>query len=90
MRFPLTGVCDRYDAARLPVFNPYGAGGHGNERIIMGNVAVAEERAGIEELDELYKLHASESDPEEDGDEEDGDEEDGEGEEVKPDVMPQG
>jgi hypothetical protein len=53
----------------------------------MGNLAVAEELAGSEELDELYKLNASETDPEdEDGDEDDDDEdEDG----AHPDVMPQ-
>jgi hypothetical protein len=30
----------------------------------MGNVAVAEELAGSDELDELYRLDASESEPE--------------------------
>jgi len=42
----------------------------------MENLALAEELAGSDELDELYKLEASESEPEEE-DEEDG-EEDGE------------
>ena len=55
----------------------------------MGNVAVTEEPAGIEELDALYKLDASESDPEEE-DDEDGEEDGKEDEGVKPDVMPQG
>jgi hypothetical protein len=57
--------------------------------IMMGNAAIAGELAGIDELDELYKLDASESEPEEDedyDDEEDDDEDDDEG--VKPDDMP--
>jgi len=54
----------------------------------MGNAALAEELASAEELDELYKLDASESDPEEDDDEED-DEDDNE-EEEEPEIMPQG
>ena len=58
----------------------------------MGNAAIAEELTGIDELDELYKLDASESEPEdddEDGDE-DGDEDDeaDDDEGVKPDDMP--
>jgi hypothetical protein len=60
----------------------------------MGNVAVAEELAGRDELDELYRLDASESDPEdkpddEDEDEDDEDEDEG-GEGIKPEGMPQG
>jgi hypothetical protein len=51
----------------------------------MGNVALAEELASAEELDELYKLDASESEPE-DEDDEDDDEDEG----IEPDVMPQG
>ena len=35
-----------------------------SERTTMGNVAVAEELAGCDELDELYRLDASESEPE--------------------------
>jgi hypothetical protein len=52
----------------------------------MGNAAVAEVLADTEDLDELYKLSASETEPEddEDDDEEDEDDED----EAKPDVMP--
>jgi hypothetical protein len=52
----------------------------------MGNAAVAEVLADTEDLDELYKLSASETEPEDDEDEddEDGDEDGG----VKPDVMP--
>jgi hypothetical protein len=52
---------------------------------MMGNLAVAEELLGSDELDELYKLNASESDPEDD-DAEDDDAEDDEDEE--PQVMP--
>ena len=35
----------------------------------MGNAAVAEELPGADELDELYRLDASEPEPEDDGDE---------------------
>ena len=34
------------------------------ETIIMGNSALAEELVGTKEIDELHKLDASESDPE--------------------------
>ena len=58
----------------------------------MGNVAVAEELAGSDELDELYRLDASESDPEdepEDDDEQDDeDKDDDEGIGIKPEGMP--
>lgn len=57
----------------------------------MGNVAVAEELAGSDELDELYRLDASESDPEdepEDDDEQDDKDEDDEGIGIKPEGMP--
>jgi hypothetical protein len=60
----------------------------------MGNVAVAEELAGCDELDELYRLDASESDPEdepEDDEQDDEDEdqdEDDEGIGIKPEGMP--
>ena len=41
----------------------------------MGNIAVAEVLAGTEDLDELYKLSASETEPEpEDDEDEDEDE----------------
>ena len=61
----------------------------------MGNVTVAEELPGSDELDELYKLDASESAPEEDDgeDEEDDAEDDGEdggGEEFEPKDIPHG
>ena len=63
----------------------------------MGNAAIAEELTGIDELDELYKLDASESEPEDDDDEddddddeddEDDDEDDDDGGGVEPDDMP--
>ena len=51
----------------------------------MGNSALAEELLSAEELDELYKLDASESDPDDDED----DDEDEDDEEEEPEVMPQ-
>ena len=57
----------------------------------MGNMAVAEELADCDELDELYRLDASESDPEdepEDDDEQDDEDEDDEGGGIKPEGMP--
>jgi hypothetical protein len=52
----------------------------------MGNLAVAEELAGSDELEELYRLDASETGPEEDEDEE---EEEDEGE-AEPGGIPHG
>jgi hypothetical protein len=54
----------------------------------MGNAAVAEELPGSDELNELYDLSASQSEPEDD-DEDDLDEDD-EDEEMEPEDMPQG
>ena len=55
----------------------------------MGNTAVAEELAGSDELEELYRLDASETDPEDDEDDEDyGNEDDDEGGGIHPDEMP--
>ena len=60
----------------------------------MGNVIVAEELAGSDELDELYRLDASESEPEaepDDEDENEDDEDEDEDEEgIKPEGMPHG
>jgi hypothetical protein len=61
----------------------------------MGNVAVAEELAGSDELDELCRLDASESEPEDEPDEDDEDQDDedegeDEGEDIKPGEMPHG
>jgi hypothetical protein len=63
----------------------------------MGMAAVAEELAGRDELEELFRLDASESAPEDDEDDEDEDEDEdedgeddgeGDGEGVKPEGMP--
>ncbi len=59
-----------------------------SERITMGNLAVAEELAGSDELEELYRLDASETGPEEDEDGEE-EEEDDEGE-AEPHGIPHG
>lgn len=58
----------------------------------MGNVAVAEELAGSDELDELYRLDASESEPEDepDDDENEDEDEDEDNEGIKPEGMPHG
>jgi hypothetical protein len=66
----------------------------------MGNVAVAEELAGSDELEELYRLDASESEPEDEPDDEDQDDEDQDDEDqddedegeggIKPGEMPHG
>ena len=66
-----------------------------SEGITMGNVAVAEAFARSDELDELYRLDASESDPEDepdddepDDDEQDDQDEGDEGTGIKPEGMP--
>jgi hypothetical protein len=69
--------------------------GRGNERANMGNAVIAGERPGSDELDELYRLDASESDPEDepedDEEQDDGEQDDDEGEEgLKPEGMPHG
>ncbi len=55
----------------------------------MGNVAVAEELAGSDDLDEIFRLDASETEPEDDEDD-DYEDEDDEDEGIQPDEMPQG
>ena len=75
-------IADRYDAARLPRTS---FGGQESERITMGNLAVAEELAGSDELEELYRLDASETEPEEDEEDE---EEEPEEEEMEPRGIP--
>jgi hypothetical protein len=52
----------------------------------MGNLAVAEELAGSDELEELYRLDASETGPEEE--EEEDEEEEPEEEEMEPRGIP--
>lgn len=59
------------------------AQGQENERTSMGNLAVAEGLAGSDELDELFTLNATETEPEDD--EEDEDHED---DEDKPEEFP--
>jgi hypothetical protein len=56
----------------------------------MENAAMTEELPGVDELDELYRLDASEAEPEDDeGDDEDDDEEgDDEDGEMHPEGMP--
>jgi hypothetical protein len=71
------------------------ARGQESERTTMGNVAVAEELAGSDELEELYRLDASESEPEDEPDDEDQDDEDQDDEDegeggIKPGEMPHG
>ena len=57
----------------------------------MANVAVAEELAGSDELDELYRLDASEPEPEPKPEpEQDGDDTDEDDEESEPEAMPHG
>jgi hypothetical protein len=53
----------------------------------MGNAAVAEELPGADELDELYRLDASEPEPEDDGDEGEDDTDEGD-EELQPHGIP--
>jgi hypothetical protein len=55
----------------------------------MGNVAVAEELAGSDELRELCRLDASESEPEPEPDEDQDDTDEGD-EEFEPEGMPHG
>ena len=57
----------------------------------MGNVAVAEELAGRDELDELYRLDASESEPEDEPDDDETQDDEDDNEEVaEPEGMPHG
>ena len=53
----------------------------------MGNAAVAEALPGTEDLDELYKLTASDTEPEDDEDDEDDEDEDDDG--IGPEEMPE-
>jgi hypothetical protein len=56
----------------------------------MGNVAVAEELTGSDELDELYRLDASESEPEDEPDDDENEDEDEDNKGIKPEGMPHG
>jgi hypothetical protein len=76
----------------LRVCPAFPSGAEERERVIMGNAAVAEELPGADELDELYRLDASEPEPEPDEDEDDTDEDDTDedDEEFKPGGIPHG
>ncbi len=63
--------------------------GQETERTTRGNVAVAEELAGSDDLDEIFRLDASETVPDDDEEDDEEDDED-EGEGIQPDEMPQG
>jgi len=65
-------------------------GGQESERITMGNLAVAEELAGSDELEELYRLDASETGPDEDEDEDGEEDEEEEEEEDEGEAEPHG
>jgi hypothetical protein len=54
----------------------------------MGNAAAAVELPGAEELDELFRLDASETEPEPDDDEDDEDDEDDDEDGIQPEEMP--
>jgi len=56
----------------------------------MGNVAVAGELAGSDELDEVYRLDLSETEPEDDEDDDDWDDEDDEDDEDETGAQPEG
>lgn len=72
------------------------SGACGNERVIMGIAVVAEELPDADELDELYRLEASEPEPEKEDEDDDEDDDDGEDDdseddddgEFKPGEMP--
>ena len=53
----------------------------------MGNAAVAVQWPGAEELEELYRLDASEPEPEPEGDEDEGEDDEGD-EGIQPEEMP--
>jgi hypothetical protein len=52
----------------------------------MGNTAVTEEMASTDDLEELYELNGSESEPEDDDEDEDDEDDDEEG--IQPEDMP--
>jgi hypothetical protein len=56
----------------------------------MGNAAVVEDGVGVDELEELGRLFASETAPEDDEDEEDDDEEEDDEDDDEPRVKPEG
>ena len=75
----------------LRVCPAFSFGGRGKERVIMGIAAVAEELPGAGELDELYRLDASEPEPEPEPAPDEGESDADEGdEEFKPEGIPHG
>jgi hypothetical protein len=54
----------------------------------MGNAAVIGELAGINDLEDLYELDASENSPEDDDVEDEEDDDDDEGEGIQPEEIP--
>jgi hypothetical protein len=72
----------------LPVCPVLPSGAEEKGEVIMENAAMTEELPGADELDELYRLDASEAEPEDDEEDEDDDEEDDEGGEMHPEGMP--
>ena len=55
----------------------------------MGNAAMTEELPGADELDELYRLDASETEPEDDEDDDEDEDDDGDDDgEMHPEGMP--
>lgn len=56
--------------------------------LIMGNAAMTGELPGADELDELYRLDASETEPEDDEDDEDDTEDEDDDGEMHPEGMP--
>jgi len=86
MRMRLHGFRARYDAARLGVTIFLAPGGQPTRGPPMGNVAVADELAGADALEELYRLDATETEP--DNDDEDEDDEDEGDEGMDPEEIP--
>jgi hypothetical protein len=56
----------------------------------MSNATLAEELLSAEELDELYRLDATDSDPEEEEEDEEEEDDEDDDDDEDPDVMPQG
>ena len=55
----------------------------------MGNVAVADELAGADTLEELYRLDATETEPDEDGEDDEDEDDEGEDDEgIGPEEIP--
>jgi hypothetical protein len=79
MRMRLYGPRARYDAARLGVTIFLAPGGQPTKGLPMGNVAVADELAGADTLEELYRLDATETEPDDEDEDAEDDEDDDDG-----------